>query len=338
MARIFLIARTVGASIIGAALLALAVELTVRFSCPEITPIGTSRNLVVDTLYGSTDGLRPDATGVSDGARFSVNSLGYWNYAVQPEAGAPGWLILGDSVTMGVGVDPDSTYVGRLAGAFRTYTICNASWIGYSSADYVNVVRSRLPSNSAVGGGTGVNVRRVTVFWTLNDVYSNQPFGRQPGTLVRIYGSTLMTFIARHVRTYQWLKALLYDRPKEYFEFDRRFYEYQGDHFRSCVGDLQALQIICRQYGARLDIVILPYEYQLRAGGGDRIPQKMLREVMGRLDIPCWDAAEALRNSGIEPKKLFRFGDGIHLSPAGHEVLFRALRKVYGVLDSRPSP
>jgi len=312
--------------VLGASIVALAIELSIRIFCPEIPEIGTTRILVVDALYGMTDGLRPDATGVSDGAPVSVNSMGFWRYSAVADSGAPGWLILGDSVTMGVGVDPDSTFIGRIAKALRTYTVCNASWLGYSSADYLNVLRGRLALRSA---RPGPPIRRVTVFWTLNDVYSNQPFGRQPGTLVRIYGGTVMTFIARHVRTYQWLKGILFDRPLEYYQFDRPFYNPQGDHFRSCVSDLQAIASICRQSGAILDIVLLPYEYQLRAGVEDYLPQRMMTRVADRLGIRCWDASMALRDSGVEPRRLFRFGDGIHFSREGHRVLFAALRKLY---------
>ena len=329
MARITIVAQTVGASVLGAAILALALELSIRVFCPEIPEIGTSRTLVVDTLYGMTDGLRPDATGVSDGAPVCVNSMGYWKYSAVSDSGAPGWLILGDSVTMGVGVDPDSTFIGRLAQAFRSYTVCNASWLGYSSADYLNVLRGRLalPVQSRT-----VPIKRVTVFWTLNDVYSNQPFGRQPGTLVRIYGGPVMTFVARHVRTYQWIKGLLFDRPLEYYQFDRQFYNLEGDHFRSCVSDLQAIASICRRSGITLDLVILPYEYQLRTGVEDFLPQTMILQMTDRLGIPCWDASGALRTSGVEPRKLFRFGDGIHLSREGHRVLFTSLRKLYSSL------
>src|SRR5512136_2846941 len=96
-------------NILIASTLLAGLEATIRLALPEISELGTDHNLAIDPFYQNSAALRPYAVGTSEGVRFSVDRYGFWKYAHEADTTKPGWLILGDSVTMGVGVEPDST-------------------------------------------------------------------------------------------------------------------------------------------------------------------------------------------------------------------------------------
>jgi lysophospholipase L1-like esterase len=274
-------------------------------------------------VYGISSGLHPLSSGLSGGKMFSVDALGFWKYAAHPDHPAGGWLLLGDSVTMGIGVEPDSTFAGRLAAFFPGWLALNPSWIGYSSADYLNVVRTLL-AQPRVAASSVAPIRRVTIFWTLNDIYSHCDVGLPPGQAVREYGSSILNWLRQHYRTYAWLKRMFFDRPKAYFDFDAQFYRPDDPRFVAASQDLSDIKTLCGNAGVQLDIVLLPYEYQLRrADSASYYPQVVLRDRLDSLHIRWYDFASTFRGLPGNRDSLYLFGDGIHFSEHGHREIAR---------------
>lgn len=317
----------IATNIIATALILILLELGIRILRPDIRPEGTSSSLVTDSLYGSSAALRPEAAGYSGGARVVVDALGFWKYSVQPDSLQDGWLLLGDSVTLGIGIEPDSTFAGRMSGG-RRYSVHNASWIGYSSRDYLNIARSLLRDHipSTLQRHP---IRRVTIFWTLNDVYSNCDIGLAPGQSIRNRGSFFLGWLRRYYYTYSWLKALLFDRAKDYYEFDRQFYHRNDVRYQAAMADIDSLNKICTQKNIRLDMVLLPYEYQLRNCDSSAFaPQQLLTHDLTRRGIEYHDASSSPEFQSSDSKSLFLFGDGIHFSFKGHQRVFQFLTRV----------
>lgn len=216
---------------------------------------------------------------------------------------------------MGIGVEPDATFAGRLAAQIDTAQVLNPSLIGYSSRDYRKVLAVLFDTAAAV------TVRRATVFWCLNDVYAGSPELSDPDQAVRRVGGRLLTFVRQHFRTYQWLKALLFDRPRTYYEHDRALYA--GAPFDAAVDDLLQMQALAAGRGLRFEVVLLPYEYQLRRATDADVfePQRRLRERLAGAGIPVYDAAPYLLAHTDEPSTLYLYGDGIHFSEDGHRLV-----------------
>ncbi len=311
--------RTVLINLVVVAGLLGVLEAGVRLAFPEIGPTGTDRRLFADSVYGATPGLRPGAGGESNGARFRVDERGFWAYDA-PATDRPGWLFLGDSVTMGAGVPPDATFAGLTAARQDTLAVLNPALIGYASRDYVRVLRALLAHPD-------LSLRRVTVFWCLNDVYV--PATADPGTAVRQTGGRLLTFLRLHARSYHWLKALFFDRPRAYFEHNRRLYE--GAPLEAALADLAAMRELARTHGLRFDMVVLPYAYQLRHADTPGIfhPQDVLKARLR--DFPVYDPAPFLHDHAPDPDALYLYGDGIHFSERGHALLAEYLSSAPGL-------
>lgn len=290
------------------------IEGCVRLTHPSIGPLGTDSVLVADGRFGSSPGPRPGATGYSNGARFQATPDGFWHYSANGDTAGASWLLLGDSVTMGIGVTPDSTFAGRLASYVKNVRVLNPSLIGFSSDDYVEVLASVASSTP--------DLSRVTIFWCLNDVYSRGAVVEDPGQNVRRTLGPILQFVYEHVYTYQWLKAVLFDRPQAYYRHDAQLYR-DPELLEGAIFNLLAIEDQCREKQIRCEIVLIPYEYQLRPNAEeDRFkPQDVLGNRLDGSRLTVHDPSESLRQAAGDPSDLFLYGDGIHLSSKGHSVL-----------------
>ena len=288
------------------------IELIVRAAIPEISALGTSKHLVADSVFGEIHGPTPMATGVSNGVAFSVDHRGFWQYSDTAPSAHSAWLLIGDSVTMGMGVRPDYTLGGLLARRLSSdVEILNPSLIGYSSTHYRKLVRHFLSSPPR-----DERIRRITIMWCLNDAYRGSQVkveGERTGALLEPW----LNFLRRNVRTYQWLKATFTDRPKRYFLHDSRLYE--GATLQSAVADLKAIAEACKQSGVACDVVLLPYEYQIR----ERItePQRTFADLLADTTLLVYDPLPWLMERVDDSRTLYLYGDGIHFSEHGHRLL-----------------
>jgi len=288
-----------------------AVEGAVRLLNPEIAPVGTHSGLFAEGVYEETGGPRPGAAGESNGVMRRVDDRGFWAYsAARPEQ--PKWLLLGDSVTMGLGVEGDSTYAGILAAAQDSLDVINASIPGHASDDYLSIARVLVDS---------LDVRRITLFWCLNDVMAGRPVDTAP-TGARVLDNSLMAFVRRHVRTYSWAKAAFTDRPRLYYQHDAALYDPTRGYLETALAHLEDVHALAAARGIALDIVLLPYEYGLRAveSGPRQIISEKLAERLSAPGVEVLDAGRALR-AADDPERLYLYGDGIHFNRRGHRAI-----------------
>lgn len=303
--------------------LLLLIEGCVRVMNPEIRPLGMDGALVADSVYGDAPGPRPLASGVSNGARFQVDADGFWIYGARRDSTAAAWLLLGDSVTMGVGVEPDRTFAGRIAAARPDLRVANPSLVGHSVQDYAEILADLVDRREPL--------ERVTLLWCLNDIYTRgagagspdaeREATTDPDQRVRRITGPVLGFLHRHIYTYQWLKSVALDRPRRYFEYDSALYE--SEQFNAASRYLGEISTLCDEENLRCEIVLLPYEYQLRAAASVDVfrPQQRIRSRAEALNLPVVDAAPYLLENGARSTELYLYGDGIHFSERGHELL-----------------
>ncbi|NND72808.1 MAG: hypothetical protein HKN43_14620 [Rhodothermales bacterium] len=286
----------------------LVVELGVRLFMPEIKTTTTDSVLFTDDLETGTRKLSPGAVGNSRGYTFEVDGHGFWKYSSPSPDAAERVLLIGDSVTMGIGVPPDSTVGGRLAEKVKVY---NPSAIGFDSNNY-RIIIDRLIDSIDDDGPPPFD--RVVILWCLNDIYESE---------VRLgmgYGGFLsraMSVVRRNYMTYHWLKAIAMDRPKVYYEHDRQYYV-NTNEVPIPIQRLERISTSLSEHDIEHDIVVVPYEYQLRIN--DRTPQEIFiaqaSETINNIHDP-FDVFLAQPDS----RSLYLFGDGIHLSSHGHKLL-----------------
>jgi hypothetical protein len=245
----------------------LLLEICVRIFVPEIKLPGTSSNLIVDSLYNDSPGIKSNTIGTSGGVTKESNGYHAWKYFKPVSTYKRILLFLGDSVTMGINVENDSTFGGILNNNSDSISIINPSLIGYSSKDYVNVFNYFIERNEF-----NLNFSSVILFWTLNDIYSNYPDKKSPEFSSKGVLSQIVNFFRRNSKAYHFLKNLFSDRPRAYYEYDRQFYTLSNPYFLNAIKNIKYISSACDSLKLKFQMVLLPYEYQVRNFKQDRIP------------------------------------------------------------------
>lgn len=316
------------ANVVGVAALLLALEGAVRMARPDIQPAGAEASLFLDSAFvdaaGRTTGLRPGAVGTANGETVRVDAGGFHVYGGNADVDSGGvWLWLGDSVTFGVGVPADSTVAGRLAARQDTARILNPAVLGWGTADY----RRRLTAALA----DGVVPARVTLVWCLNDADPARPSAPGEVSTVEDWKRKAKVWLNVHSRLYRLAKDAMLDRPLRYFEHDRQLYEPLLDTRAGrephpvdrALADLWAIQDTLSARGIPFDVVVAPYEPQLRPGS--RAPQLGLLPRLRARGLPTLDLIDAFAEAADDPSTLFLWSDGIHWSSRGHAVAADAI-------------
>lgn len=302
-----------GYNFVAIIILFFGLEVAVRIFVAEIKPQGTSKSIVADSLYYSTHGLRALSSGTTNGAAVSIDQYGFRKSGTEIDTSKASWLLLGDSVTFGLGVADDSTFSAIVQSKLDSLNILNPSTIAYDINSYWNVFRCLVLENRH-----NLKISGVSVFFCLNDISKNVNDLEIPGGKIRFVFSDFLTFMRIHSRLYHFTKTSLFDRPKSYFLFDSAFYDADLPEFQNAVSTINKMNNLCQERRISFDLCLLPYEYQLREG--DFTPQNLLKEaIKNRLNV-----LEPFQNGGdknLNPKTYFLYGDGIHFSNFGHRYV-----------------
>ncbi len=288
-----------------------AVEAGSRLVLDKIYNRSFDQSLIIDSLYGTTPGMRKNAEAKIWGKTLTTDADG-WRHVKKRGTRKNKWLFIGDSVTEGVGVDDSSTFASLCSERFAELNIHNCSLIGYATGDYVHVLESELQKDSAA-------VELVTIFYCLNDVYGNPkaknelPAIARPGLL-----GTLNGLLQNRYATYKLIKLWFYKNSDRYFTYDLKFYKKDNALFNAAMQNLQTCDSVCKAKGIYFNVVVLPYQSQLSSN--NYLPQRLIKEYCDAQGIDNSDASELLRKQA-DYSSLYLFADEIHFSPKGHKVV-----------------
>lgn len=308
------------------ALLVIA-ELLTRLFYPEITLTGTSGNLIETNKFGKTHGLKPNSEGKSHGIIKKVNERGYWQYGDDKRKIAGKILFLGDSVTMGIGVESDSSFAGIIHNKMVAYEVLNPSLIAYTSQDYLNVVRYNLENPEL-----HESIDKIYLFWCLNDVYPKHILSDAPGMPGDSFISSIARFLRENYKAYHLLKFVFSDRSKSYFYYDRQLYSTNNKNFVSAMNNIKEIIRLCFDHNIDFQMFLLPYEYQLRKSiSSEFTPQQLVISELSNLPLNIYDCSLAFEYFDGRSEDLYLYGDGIHFSNAGHRLLASYLLGASGI-------
>ncbi|MCS6934460.1 MAG: SGNH/GDSL hydrolase family protein [Chitinophagales bacterium] len=271
------------------------------------------KTLIQERKYFETDGLKPLTCGTVWGKRFCTDRHGGRRPCATPGARKKKMLVLGDSVAQGVGVSDCETFSSIASDVLSAYEVINLSLIGYSTYDYVNVLRHFAATDTSVAA--------VHLFYCLNDVYAGSPAGQLPRMGNRNSLAVWSERLQRMMPLYKLLKLWYFRNADNYYRYDAAFYQPENTHFRLALRHLALCDSLCRAAGAKFHITLLPYRSQLNTSGiYAQSPQQLLSDSLRALQIPHRDLLYELNN--VEnPAALYLFADEIHFSSAGHRTL-----------------
>jgi len=297
--------------------LVLVLEMLVRLAVPAVQSQGMDANLVLFDRFGNTPGLKPGAEGIAFGRKVQVNEMGFRKSTTPFSKTKKTRLFLGDSVTMGVGVEDDSVYVARMDKVWTDVNVVNPSVIGWGAENYLEAAQYLLEKEI-----NALNIDHITVAWCLNDIYRGLPPEEYQGMQIKNILHRYTTWLRENSNLYIFLKGIFFDRQKSYFEFDRQFYNSDDPNMKSAIAQMAELASLCETHDVALDVLFLPYEYQLRNSDNPEmeIPFSFMQEQLGENGIPLLDGRKAFPPDQ-DSKSFYLFADGIHFSNSGHRHL-----------------
>ncbi len=302
-------------NIVAVILLLIITEFAVRIFVPRIQPQGTSENLIKEDEYYNSTGLTPNSEGISNGKIVTVDKYGFRKNSVPIDTTKNSWLFLGDSVTMGIGVDNDSTFSALVQNRISNINILNPSTIGWSVYDYKNVLRYFINEKH-----NNLKIKKVFLFYCLNDLYNSKLGKEMPGSTARVFFGDFLRYFRLNSRLYILLKNLFSDRAKAYFEYDREFYNSNNPEYKNALHLLYNIDSHCNKNKIDFVFVMMPYEYQLRSGVNSEQPQLLLINDLKRKNIKILDIFKPFSKKTLDKKSLYLYADGIHFSNIGHRV------------------
>jgi lysophospholipase L1-like esterase len=333
-------------------MLVVLIEGSVRWLYPEIPPQFSDRRLFDGHKYGRTYGYKALASGEELGALVITDEHGFRTSALSRQRNTSEHvLVLGDSVSVGVGVEAEKTYPSLLGDRFGK-RVLNASVTGYGIADYLEVL-GHIAGNfkpQLVILGICLNdvvptsqANIVTLTRKKKEDAEVSPDERRYPTLLmrtlRYINDNYLnfhSFLGSHSRTYVLLKSFAADSARDHFEADRLYYR-----------DAQMVEFLSSQFAKLkrsladeniLLFVIFPYEYQLRTGSLEALePQNIIKEAGQRAGVTIYDPydelLEYLKVNRLPSKAIYLFNDPLHFNSVGHhaiaELVYRYINQRY---------
>ncbi len=267
-------------------------------------------SLVVNNKYYTSSGLKENTIGKVWGKEFYTDNFGCRKNKTAFDSKKKKWLFIGDSVTEGVGVEDSSTFSSLCSEVFTEHNVCNYSLIGYSTADYVNVLKSVLEKDSTT--------ELVTLFYCLNDVYGSTKAKDLPIIAKQNFIGKLNGMLQNSCSTYKLIKLFFYRHSNRYFCYDLQFYEKDKVHFVQAMNDLRFCDSLCKMRNIYFNVVMLPYQSQLH--DKNFVPQQLAREYCTKDSIEFSDASEYLSKQ-TNVNSFYLFADEIHFSEKGHKAI-----------------
>ena len=295
-------------------------------------------------LRPSTSALVPERYG---NITYRFNRLGYRDVDHDPRARRRRLVWLGDSVSFGLGVEQDSTFVALLqkrlaAGTEPPLEVANLSVFAYHTGNELDALRE---------DGLPLRPELVVVQFYMNDFATpgtgvagapspapasarlpgpahgrEEPLPLQIGARAPAQPDLRPPRLCAGARSAAAFPETLNDaQPRSDQEFLRA---HPDDRSIAAFQALLVIRDVAARSGARLFVFISPDEVQLFTPRYDLINERLARFCAAQ-GLDCWDPLPQLR-AAADRDRLFY--DGVHYSPRGHARLADLL---YAAMDQR---
>lgn len=230
------------------------------------------------------------------------------------------FLILGDSVSFGVGVDEEKTFIGQIRKKYSKVNLFNSSVTGHNSFDHLNLLEFYYAN---------IKFNKVIIFYCLNDVVS------LPGVVIHkssykqnYFLSKINIFLRNKSFIYIFLKSKLTNPEKRYYDYILPLYQNEKSIDLTSKA-FNKISEFSKNHNLDLTVVILPYKHQVEKNNCPKellFPQNTIKKILTRSKIKYYDLTDdfCVNNQN----NLFLKYDPVHLSINGHTLVFKKLDKL----------
>tara|TARA_B100001057_G_scaffold199675_1_gene200351 strand:- start:1258 stop:2223 length:966 start_codon:yes stop_codon:yes gene_type:complete len=285
---------------------------------------GVDRNLL--NLEDKTVLNQPNSEAVIFGKKAYTDKYGFripskdFNYKYRTSI-----LVLGDSVSFGVGVDERKTFIGILRNTINL-NIYNASVVGHNIIDYSTLIKDYHE--------TFKDISRFIVFICLNDAHFDKGVIKNIKLQEKHNSEIFYIKILKKINIYLRNKSALFVLLKSKFtKSDERHFDFLIGYYndqnilKKYKSTILQMHNFSKLKKIKVDYVLLPYSYQIKKNCNNEVlqPQIKINKIFSDLKINLYDLTNEFCQK--KEKKLFLTYDPVHLSESGHRFVSNFLIK-----------
>jgi lysophospholipase L1-like esterase len=254
---------------------------------------------------------RPNSKAWLYGTEIAINSIGLRNPEVQtnPSASSRRILALGDSLTLGWGVNADATYPAQLAGLLRAEVI-NAGVGNYNT----DQERSYYENE-----GYKLGAQDVVLLYYVNDA-EQTPLFRETSPWQYSHAFILLWDSLSKL-------SVQYGSKLDYLSYYRSLYAPEAPGWNKTKRALESLKISTSKNGARLYVAVCPELHRFKS---ETPLNEIHAEIIGYLrkaKIETIDLLPALRAAPESEDQLWVSKEDVHPNARGHEIIANEIAK-----------
>ena len=236
-------------------------------------------------------------------------------------------LILGDSVTYGVGVKEKDTFVGILRNRLIKNNLYNTAIFGHNIESYLYIIKK---NNKKFGN----EINQIVIFLCLNDIVSYQGVlfekklkkkkennNFQKIILNNTFALKLNVFLRERSGLFVLFKNLLTDPVERHYNYMRELYESEKNlvKFKNTISEISNF---AKKNNIKYKYVLLPYAHQIINNCEKKFlkPQEIIKEIFDRENLFLNDYTNDFCKISNN-KDLFLKYDPVHLSKYGHKYV-----------------
>ena len=267
-----------------------------------------------------------------NGVEYSINSLGLRGPEIAADKPAGTFRILGvgDSITFGIGVRDNETYLRKIESALNAqyrlhppFEVLNSGVQGYNTYDEVVALEHRW---------LALSPDLVVIFFYLNDAYSDvliQNMGQELGVHRKV---TALGRVSRIYDLYAHNRQTRRDRAAVEKLYNDRFFTdaeaalpTSGYDWRKSRAALEYAAGLARKHNFKLALVILPELYQLDGNYPFKAVHRLVATTGQELGIPTLDLLPVFENR--DPSKLWVHPTDHHPNRDAHALVAGAVEE-----------
>ena len=240
-------------------------------------------------------------------------------------------LILGDSVTFGVGVKEKNTFIGILRNNLQDYNLYNTAIFGHNIESYLYILKKNHKKFKN-------EMNEVVIFLCLNDLvpYQGAVFKKKEKEKKEIdnfekkivkntFALKLNNFLRERSSLFVLLKGFLTNPIERYYNHTKVLYDNEKNlkGFEKFVIDIDEFM---SKNDLKYRYVLLPYAYQVRNNCKKKFlkPQEIIKEILNKKNLNLRDYTSEFCKTPNN-NDLFLKYDPVHLSNYGHRFVSELL-------------
>lgn len=281
----------------------------ILFSKNNITLSKSNKNFKVFGIQSKTDEY---------GFRIPLNNFQY-------NEQKPYTLILGDSVSFGVGVKEKDTFVGIIRKKTQS-NLLNTSIMGHNFKSHLQLLKENYKKFNK-------NIDQVVMFLCLNDIVPFQGVVKKEDInnnnffenfLKNKFTINLNIFLREKSALFVFLKGIFTNPVKRHYDYMLALYEGE-ENLNESENYIKRIRQFSSKNNIKIKFILLPYAYQINKNCRKDLmaPQKFINKIFTKQDLKLYDYSSNFCKN--KDSNFFLRFDPVHLSKYGHKYVSNLL-------------